>query len=190
MGGRGASSSSSKNTGFAIIDSSGSIYQYRHPTSAEWEEGYKSGGMFVREYRTKKWYYDDYATKDYFKKRGETVYSINAKKVNPKNYIGLNQRRSNEDLKGRLQQKRAGTLYKSPSDRDHIKGYKNGHRIIDKSYRKEAMKEALYVKREDLRYARGGMAPIFGKPSKADVRRVKKLERGIRSLESQLKGLN
>jgi len=185
MGGRGASSNSDS---FAI-KMGGSIMQYRKTRESDgWVHGFD--GLMEREYGTKEWRFTR-EPRSNIVRNGYKLYPINAKAVNPKNYINSDQRWKNNELKEKIKERRSGSKTQIFSETNKVVGYKNGRRVIDKSYRRSKMSYALETKRANLQDAKVRATPLFGgKPSKADVRHIKKLERGIRSLERQLKGLN
>lgn len=185
VGGRGASSNSDS---FAV-KRGGGIFQYRKIRESDnvWSG---NGGLMEREYGTKEWHFTR-EPRSNIVRNGYKLYPINAKAVNPKNYVTSSQQRKNNELKEKIKERRSGSKTQIFSETNKVVGYKNGRRVIDKSYRRSEMSYALETKRANLQDAKVRATPLFGgKPSKADVRHIKKLERGIRSLERQLKGLN
>lgn len=180
MGGRGASSKSSS---FAV-KRGGSIFQYRKIQPSDNLMDSHSGLMF-REFGTKNWRYTRETRANIAK--NNKLYSLKDKTVNPKKYINSDQRWKNNDLKTKLKNRRAGTQVQATLPNSNVVGYKNGRRIIDKSYKRLQMKYALGEKRLQLQDAKARMTPLFGKPTKAEKRRVQKLERGIKKLERELR---
>lgn len=176
MGGRGQSAIKSS---FATIRN-GYITQYRNikPSDRLLDSG---KGLMYREYGTKQWLYTRETRADVAK--NNKLHPLNAKAVNPKNYVNSQQRYKNERLKENIKNKRAGNKPQQFSD-GKVTGYKNGKRQIDKAYKREEQKNALSRKKEEL--SRLKFTSGTFKATASEKRAMNKLERAITKLRNEI----
>lgn len=176
MGGRGQSAIKSS---FATIRN-GYITQYRNikPSDRLLDSG---KGLMYREYGTKQWLYTRETRADVAK--NNKLHPLNAKAVNPKNYVNSQQRYKNERLKENIKNKRAGNKPQQFND-GKVTGYKNGKRQIDKTYKREEQRNALSRKKEEL--SRLKFTSGTFKATASERRQMQKLERAITKLSNEI----
>lgn len=176
MGGRGQSAIKSS---FATIRN-GYITQYREikPSDRMLDS---SKGLMQREYGTEHWTYTRETRADVAKYN--KIHPINAKAVNPKNYVNSQQKYKNESLKQSIKDKRSGKKEQRLTD-NKVTGYKNGKRQIDKAHKREEQKYALARKKEEL--SRLKFTSGTFKATASEKRAMNKLERAIKKLSNEL----